>query len=118
MLGDGHGLSVAAVRVASRSAKALAQVLLAPRAEPALPAGRVTPRHPDSVSHPESICPCAQPGHSPYHLVAGDDGQAWGWGAALDLVQLGVTDPAGRDRDQDLTWLWNRVRHFRQLERR
>jgi hypothetical protein len=55
--------------------------------------------------------------HDPDNLVTQDNGQMRRRSAALDLIQLGVADPADRDADQHLACRQGWLRHIRKGER-
>ncbi len=113
----GHQLGVTAVGIAAGGAKVRAEVLIAGEASRAQAAGRIDPGDAHPIAGPEAV-DAAAGGHDPAdHLMAQDDRQSRRWGAALDLVQLGVADAADRDLQQQFVVGWNGVGQIGKLQR-
>ena len=98
LVGD-HPLRVAAVEVVAREAGRLAEVLAA---REAIAAGAVRPAEPRDAEPAPVLGPADD-------LVPGDEWQLRVWELAVDHVEVGAADTAGRDAQQDLTRL--RLRH-------
>ena len=117
-LGHGHQLGIAAVGVAAGRPELLAEVLLAPAAEGAVPARGEDPGDADPIAEPEGARPRAQRRDPPDDLMAQDDRQARRGHPALDLVQLGMADAAGLHVDQHLAAGRGRIVELHHRERR
>ena len=102
LLGHRQVLRVPAVHIPPGGPELRAEVLLAPETEDAAAASPVDPRDADPVAGSE-------PGHArsgardgPDYLMAQHHREARRWSSSLDLVQLGVAHPAGRNPHQQL----------------
>jgi hypothetical protein len=118
-LGPGnHLLGVAAVAVPPGEAGLLTEVLPPAPAEGAGAAGPGGPAHPGPVAHLPTLDLRAHGDDSPHYLVPGNDGEAAGFQVALDQLQVGAADPAGRDPKGYLAGSRDRVGEFCRLQRR
>src|SRR5207245_5363640 len=93
---------IAAVGVIAGEARAVAEVLLAPAAEGTPAACPVKPG--DPYPRPADVLRGARPPSLDHadDLMTGDERQARERNLPLDNVQIGVTDAAGADADEDL----------------
>ena len=98
--GDVFGIT-AVERVAGETGP-IAQVLLAAAAELATPARGAEPGYADTVADLEAGNVRADGHDAPDDLVAWNDVRLWIGEFAIDYVQIGAADGAGRDAQQDV----------------
>src|SRR5262249_53049367 len=101
---------IAAVARVAGKYRPIAQVLSAAAAIRADAAGRAEPRDPDALAYRQSRDFRPQGGDAPDDLVAGHDRKLRVWQFAVDHVQIGPADTAGRDLDENFagrrSWRW------------
>ena len=108
-LSVGHReLGKAAVDVAAREARAVAQVLPAAAAELAVAAGPAQPRYAHAA---------VTAGDRADDLVAQDERRVAGAQLAVDEMEVGAADATGRYLDQQLPWLRFGLGHFGRPQR-
>ena len=103
-IGDRMGRIAAVARIAGEHRR-IAQVLGAAAAIGTGPAGRAQPGHADALADGKAahaLHPMRR--HAADDLVARHDRQFRVFQFAVDHMQIGAADPAGRDRDQDFAW--------------
>src|SRR6516165_8976897 len=101
---------IAAVAGVAGKERPLAQILSAAAAIRADAAGRAEPRDPDALAYCESCHARPHGGDASDDLVAGYDRKLGVWQLAVDHVQIGPADTAGRDLDENFagrrSWRW------------
>src|SRR5262245_63216146 len=101
---------IAAVARVAGKYRPIAQVLSAAAAIRADAAGRAEPRDPDALAYGQSCDSRPHGGDAPDDLVAGHDRKLRVWQLAVDHVQIGPADTAGRDLDENFAgrrnWRW------------
>ena len=97
-----HVVGIAAVQMIAGVAGGPAQVLASRQAVGAGAAAEAQPRHADPLAFGEPLDAQAQRRHPADDLVAGDEGQFRLGQFAVDDMQVGAADPAGRHPDEDL----------------
>ena len=112
LFADDHELGVTAVRVAAGGAEVGAKVFVG------IAGGRKDPTNAESIAFLPLASVRPEPGDAADDLVPGDDRQVGRRRAALDLVQLGVTDAASGDAQLHLARSRLRHRQVRGLQRR
>ena len=93
---------IAAVARIAGEQRRIAQVLPIGAAIRADPAGMSEPRHPDALAESETGNACADLRHPADDLVPGHERELRVGQLAVDHMEIGAANPAGRDRDQDL----------------
>src|SRR5262249_60916571 len=119
-----RALAMAAAAVVAVKYRPSAQVLSAAAAIRADAAGRAEPRDPDALAYGQSCDSRPHGGDAPDDLVAGHDRKLGVWQLAVDHMQIGPADPAGRDLDENFAGRWggrwplaHDERHARFLQR-
>ena len=97
-----HEVLVAAVEMAAGEPRVVAEVLLARMAEAAAAAGAAEPRHADPLADVEAVGARAHLRHLADDLVAGHDRVAADRQFAVDEVEVGAADAAGKHADEEL----------------
>src|SRR5262245_65946636 len=92
---------IAAVAGVAGKERPIAQILSAAAAIRADAAGRAEPRDPDALAYCESCHARPHGGDASDDLVAGYDRQLGVWQLAVDHVQIGPADTAGRNLDEN-----------------
>src|ERR1035437_6214816 len=96
-----HMCRIAAIAGVAGEHRRIAQVLGAAAAIRAYPAGRAQPRHADALTQRKSADARTRSGDAADDLVPRHDRQLGVFQLAVDHMQIGAADLAGRNRDQD-----------------
>src|SRR5262249_41240646 len=92
---------IAAVARVAGKERSIAQILSAAAAIRADAAGRAEPRDPDALAYCQSCHARPHGGDASDDLVAGHDRKLRAWQLAVDHVQIGPADTAGRDLNEN-----------------
>ena len=111
ILAHRHELGVAAVDIPAGGPKRLAQILVS------RPGRSMDPTDAYPVTDSELADARTGAGDTADYLVPRDDREARRRRAPFDLVELGVTDAARRNADEDFTRRWFRHRQLNQFQR-
>ena len=113
---DRHEFGIAARRVPAGRLEVGAEVFAPLLAMAAGPATGVDPGHAHPGADRHARDSLATRDHPTNHLMPQNRGKSHRWGAALDLVQFGVTDPAGQHLDQQVIIPDDRYWHLRETQ--
>jgi hypothetical protein len=117
VLMDFHVFGISSVGITAESAEVGTQVFAAGPAILAPAARRVNPADADPVTILKSAGADASGFDAADYLMTKDDREHGRWCPAFDFIEFGVTDPAGRNPNQDFVCARARGRDVGQFER-